>query len=62
MKYILVDWPEIQDYMEHPDYPEKVFYDPNKGKWFIPEDWETKDWETEDWSGCEIGDLDDAMD
>ena len=23
MKYIKVEWPEIQDYMDNPDYPEE---------------------------------------
>ena len=47
-KYILVTWPEIQDYMEHPDYPSKVFIghtitDSSKmvgvvnDVWFVPE-------------------------
>ena len=40
MKYIKVGWPEIQEYMEYPDYKEKVFYDPNENCWFIPEDWD----------------------
>lgn len=48
-KYILVTWPEIQDYMEHPDYPSKVFIghtitDSSKmmgvvnDVWFVPEE------------------------
>lgn len=74
MKYVLVDWPEIQQYMEHPNYKEKVYYDSEKGVWFVPEEWE--DWcpesyydDTENWEegydawgiGPDIGDLDDAM-
>ena len=27
MKYILVDWPEIQFYMGHPNYRREVYYD-----------------------------------
>ena len=40
MKYILVDWPDIQDYMSHPDYNKDCYFDPEKGVWFIPEEWE----------------------
>ena len=40
MKYIKVEWPEIQDYMDNPEYSEESFYDPNKNVWFIPEDWD----------------------
>ena len=41
-KYIKVEWPEIQDYMDNPDYPEECFFDPTKNVWFIPEWWETE--------------------
>ena len=37
MKYIKVEWPEIQDYMNHPRYSEEVSYDSNKDCWFVPE-------------------------
>lgn len=42
-KYILVNWPEIQDYMEHSRYKECYSansIDENKmtGVWFVPED------------------------
>lgn len=37
MKYIAVEWPEIQNYMEHEDYPKKVGFDPDKNVWFVPE-------------------------
>ena len=57
-KYIMVGWPEIQQYMEHPDYPEWCFYDPKKDVWFIPETWE--DWENPEFGG-DIGDLEDAL-
>ena len=40
MKYIKVEWPEIQDYMTHPDWKEDHYYDPHKDAWFIPEDWD----------------------
>ena len=39
-KYILVRWPDIQDYMDRLDYPEKCYFDPEKDVWFIPESWE----------------------
>ena len=40
MKYIKVEWPEIQDYMNHPNYQKEVSYDPDKDCWFVPENWE----------------------
>ncbi len=57
MKYILVTWPEIQDYMDRPDYNENVYFDSRKNIWFIPEEWE--DYSEEKYQG-EIGDLEDA--
>lgn len=39
MKYVAVEWPEIQDYMMRPDYPEESYFDPIKNTWLIPEDW-----------------------
>ena len=57
MKYIKVEWPEIQDYMIYQDYQEKVSYDPEKNCWFVPEDWEPDDLGL----GGNIGDLEDAM-
>lgn len=62
MKYIKIEWPEIQDYMEHEDYKEECYFDSTKNVWFIPEDWlETYSYwdDTESWG--DIGDLDDAM-
>ena len=38
-KYILVKWPEIQHYMNNPNYVEDCYFDPQKNVWFIPEDW-----------------------
>jgi hypothetical protein len=38
-KYIILNWPEIQDYMDHPGYAEECYYDPEKDVWFIPEEW-----------------------
>ena len=40
MKYIRVEWPEIQDYMFNPRYSEEVSYDSQKNYWFVPEDLE----------------------
>jgi len=40
MKYIKVEWPEIQDYMSNPEYNEECYFDPRKNCWFIPENWE----------------------
>ena len=40
MKYIRVEWPEIQDYMFNPRYSEEVSYDSQKNCWFVPEDLE----------------------
>ena len=57
MKYIKVNWPEIQDYMHHPDYNKEVSYDARNNCWFVPEEW--KDEFYEDPYG--IGDLEDAM-
>lgn len=44
MKYIKVEWPEIQDYMNHPKYNEECYFDPDKNCWFIPEEWEEIQW------------------
>lgn len=55
--YRKVGWPEIQDYMDRPDYPEECYFDPNKDCWFIPEDWEPDNLGL----GGEIGDLEDAL-
>lgn len=41
MKYIAIGWPEIQDYMDNPDYPEKCYFDPVKNVWFVPENWDS---------------------
>lgn len=37
MRYIKVTWPEIQDYMGHPEYSTEVYFDPKANVWFIPE-------------------------
>lgn len=54
MKYIKVEWPEIQDYMNYPNYPEECFFDPQKNVWFIPELWETEKKLESDFSGINI--------
>lgn len=66
MKYIKVEWPEIQDYMDNPNYPEECYFDPEKNIWFVPEDWESNCREsyyddTEEYKGGDIGDLEDAL-
>ncbi len=59
MKYIKVEWPEIQDYMDNPEYNSECYFDPLKNCWFIPEWWDN---ELEDkFSSGDIGDLDDAL-
>ena len=41
MKYIKVGWPEIQDYMMNPKYPEDCHFDPINNCWFVPENFES---------------------
>ena len=44
MKYIKVEWPEIQDYMLLDCFNLKeVGYDPNLDCWFVPEEWTDDD-------------------
>mgnify|MGYP007022113537 CR=1 FL=1 len=43
MKDVKIGWPEIQDYMNNPDYPEECYFDPSKNCWFIPDTWEPDD-------------------
>ena len=61
MKYIRVEWPEIQDYMDDKRYSDQIGFDPIKNCWFVPEDWYYEDWDNGVWTGCDIGDLEDAM-
>ena len=42
MLYELIEWPDIQYFMDRIDYKEKVYYDSNKGVWFVPEEWMEK--------------------
>ena len=60
MKYIKVEWPEIQDYWLYGqnnivDYDSYYYFDPIKNCWFVPEDWESYDSNLD----SDIGDLDD---
>jgi hypothetical protein len=61
MKYIKVEWPEIQDYMDNPEYPEECFFDPKKNVWFIPEWWEAEKELEDEFSGGGMRDLEDAI-
>ena len=61
MKYIKVEWPEIQDYMERSDYKEEVYFDPNKNAWFIPDWWESEKELEDEFIGGDIRNLEDAM-
>ena len=36
-KYIALEWPDIQAFMDNLDWKE-VGFDPNKNIWFVPED------------------------
>ena len=40
MKYVKVEWPEIQNYMSNPEYNKECYFDPRKNCWFIPDTWE----------------------
>lgn len=40
MKYIKVDWPEIQDFMFREDFSKASYFDSNKNAWFVPDFWE----------------------
>lgn len=37
-KYIYVEWPEYQIFMEHPGFEEDCYYCPDSNVYFIPED------------------------
>lgn len=37
-KYIKADWPEYQEFMEHPDFRERCFFCAEDNSYFIPED------------------------
>lgn len=36
--YEKVDWPDIQEFMEDDNYADRVYFDPEKNVWFVPED------------------------
>ena len=36
--YELVEWPDIQLFMEDDNYADRVGFDPDKNVWFVPED------------------------
>lgn len=38
IKYISVEWPEYQIFMEHPRFREECYYCPDSSMYFIPED------------------------
>ena len=59
MKYIKVEWPEIQDYWLYGqnnivDYDSYYYFDPVKNCWFVPEDWETEKELESNFSGMDI--------
>ena len=58
MKYVKVEWPEIQSYMIIPEFDKEVYFDPKNDCYFVPEDWTSVDYWEE--MGGNIGDLDDA--
>lgn len=60
-KFILVEWPEIQNYMNNSDFSENCFFDPQRNVWFVPDWWEDKEELEDEFSGGDIGDLEDAM-
>ena len=60
-KFIMVGWPEIQRYMDRPDFSTDCYFDPDKHVWFIPEWWEDEKELEDEFSGGDIGDLKDAM-
>ena len=66
MKYIKVEWPDIQEYMDREDYNENCYFDPRKNCWFVPDFWEDpyknlteeelKDIFEDQWYGCNVND------
>lgn len=39
MKYVVVTWPGVQNYMGNPEFRQKTYFDPEKNVWFIPKEW-----------------------
>ena len=37
-KYVVVEWPEYQVFMEHPRFSEECHYCPDSNTYFVPED------------------------
>lgn len=62
MKYIKVDWPEVQDYMMRQDFSEESYFDPRKNVWFIPSTWEEEPVEEPEPGTKEYFDLHDCYD
>ena len=60
MKYELVEWPNVQYYMEKPWFDDESYYDPVADVWFIPSQ-RAEDMEIQWTEGGDIGDLEDAM-
>ena len=46
-KYIGVEWPEYQIFMEYPEFREKCYYCSDSNIYFIPEDLYNKMYEKE---------------
>lgn len=44
--YKLIEWPEIQDYMDYENFKEEVGFDPVKNVWYVPK-WLVDDKELE---------------
>ena len=61
MKYVAITWPDVQEYMELPEFKEESFFDSEKNVWLIPEWWETEKELEDEFNGGNIGDLEDAM-
>ena len=53
-KYIPIDWPEIQEYMDNDGYPDDCYFDPIKSIWLIPEWWVEEKQLEDEFSGGEI--------
>ena len=67
MKYIKVEWPEIQDYMLYGqmnvvDSDSYIYFDPTNNCWFVPEDWDPYEEEEPEIGTKEYFDLHDCYD
>lgn len=36
--YEKIEWPDIQEFMEDDEFVDRVYLDPEKNVWFVPED------------------------